>query len=147
MRWYYPLQYFPFLDPANHIVVGPESDFHNCIAWAAGFDDRKIWPGVAEYHWPACLPQEESLASLIAFFVSLGYQQCDDPSLEEGFEKVALFADPEDDYPTHAARQLPNGWWSSKMGWDGVTIEHDGLACIEGNQYGRAVLSLRRPTS
>ena len=68
------------------------------------------WPGAPEVEnvrWPADLPQDESLASIIAFFESLGYQQCGGQSLEDGFEKVALFADPEDDYPTHAARQLP----------------------------------------
>ncbi len=91
------------------------------------------------------MPQDESLASIIAFFESLGYQQCRGQSLEDGFEKVALFADPEDDYPTHAARQLPSGWWTSKMGWNGVTIEHDGLDRIEGRFYGWARLYLRRP--
>lgn len=106
-----------------------------------------MWPGVLYIRgivWPEELPQEESLASIVTFFESLGYQQCDGPDLEEGFEKVALFADPEDDYPTHAARQLPSGWWTSKMGHDGVTIEHDGLACLEGRRYGKAVSFLQR---
>ena len=31
------------------------------------------------------------------------------------------------------------------MGWGEVTIKHDSLACIEGSQYGRGVLFLRRP--
>ena len=94
--------------------------------------------------WPEGLPQDESLKSIVAFFESLGYRLCNGPDLEAGFEKVALFADPEDDYPPHAARQLPDGWWTSKMGWDGVTIEHDGLSCIEGRRYGRVRLCMRR---
>ena len=146
----YPLQYFPFLFPENHRVTSPPSTGYNCIAWAAGFSDRQLWPVLPELvegdvAWPEDLPHDESLASIIAFFESLGYQECDSPDLEAGFEKVALFADPEDDYPTHAARQLPGGWWTSKMGWDGVTIEHDGLSCIEGRRYGRVRLYMRRP--
>ena len=131
-------------------MVSPPSEACNCIAWAAGISNRHIWPGVPELrqvHWPANLPQDESLEAIAAFFESLGYRQCDGPSLEDGFEKIALFADPDDDYPTHASRQTPNGWWSSKMGWDGVTIEHDGLACIEGRRYGRVRLYLKRSIS
>lgn len=94
--------------------------------------------------WPADPPQDESLASIAAFFESLGYRECDSPELEAGFEKVALFADPEDDYPTHASKQLTDGWWSSKMGWNGVTIDHDGLHCIEGQRYGRVRVYMRR---
>ena len=145
----HPLQYFPFLFPENHRVIVPPSDQYNCIAWAAGFSDIQLWPGVPELaeqnvEWPADLPQDESLASIIAFFESMGYRECEGPDVEAGFEKVALFADPEDDYPTHAARQISDGWWTSKMGWDGVTIEHDGLRCIEGRRYGRVRLYMRR---
>ena len=128
----------------------PPSDHYNCIAWAAGFSDIQLWPGVPELtaqnvEWPTDLPQDESLASIVAPFESLGYRECDGPDVEAGYEKVALFSDPEEDYPTHASRQLPDGWWSSKMGWDGVTIEHDGLRCIEGRRYGRVRLYMRRP--
>ena len=145
---FHPLQLFPSLFPENHRVINSPSRLYNCIAWAAGFTDRQLWPGVPELEeegvqWPADLPQDESLGSVVAFFESLGYQQCDDPDLEDEFEKVAVFAD-EDDL-THASKQLPSGWWTSKMGWNGVTIEHDSLACIEGSQYGQAVLFLKRP--
>lgn len=67
---------------------------------------------------------------------------CDGPAFEPSFEKIAIFAD--EFGPTHASRQLPTGRWASKMGWDGVDIEHDGLSCIEGNRYGKAQTFLRK---
>ena len=85
------------------------------------------------------------MESFIAYFENLGYRRRDGPSLEEGFEKVAVFAD--EIGPTHASRQLPGGRRSSKMGRDGVDIEHDGLGCIEGAIYGEVRLFLRRPAA
>lgn len=143
MGTYYPLQYFPFLGSHNHTVESPVSEDYNCIAWAAGLDDCQVWPGVEGFDWPADLPQDESIDSFVAYFESIGYELCSGPALERGYEKIAIFAD--DTGPTHASRQLPNGKWSSKMGRYGVDIEHDGLACIEGSQYGEARLFLRRP--
>ncbi len=137
------MQYFPFLSPDNHSVESPESREYNCIAWAAGINDRHLWPEDEDSEWPAELPQEESVESFIAYFESLGYQRCDVPAFEQGFEKIVIFAD--ECGPTHASRQLPTGRWASKMGRDGVDIEHDGLNCIEGDRYGEARLFLRRP--
>jgi hypothetical protein len=45
--------------------------------------------------------------------------------------------------PTHAARLLPSGLWTSKLGeWE--DIEHDLLA-LEGDVYGTVALLLKRP--
>lgn len=50
--------------------------------------------------------------------------------------------------PTHAARQLPSGAWTSKLGeWE--DIEHDTLEALEGSEgrgeaYGRVALILKR---
>jgi hypothetical protein len=71
-----------------------------------------------------------------------GYVVGSDESLEPGFEKVALFADAAGK-PTHAARQLPSGAWTSKLGI-AVDIEHE-LHALEGEFYGEVVLILRRP--
>jgi hypothetical protein len=50
-----------------------------------------------------------------------------------GREKVALYA--VDAVPTHAARQLPNGWWTSKLG-PNVDIEHADLSALADGVYG-----------
>jgi len=73
---------------------------------------------------------------------TLGYTPCDDTSIEPGFEKVALYATP-DLLVKHAARQLSNGRWTSKIG-DEIDIEHvlDGLT---GQHYGAVVQILKRP--
>ena len=47
--------------------------------------------------------------------------------------------------PTHAARQLASGLWTSKLGHS-EDIEHD-LRALEGDTYGMVALLLKRPTS
>jgi hypothetical protein len=61
--------------------------------------------------------------------------------LETGFEKIALFANA-DGTPTHLARQITNGRWSSKLGTL-QDIEHDLLA-VCGAEYGKVVEFHRR---
>ena len=138
----YPLQYFPGLSHENHSVESPRSEDYNCIAWACGLDDRQLWPATEDYEWPADLSQEEDLDSFIMFFAIMGYQRCEGPEPEIGFEKIAIYALGTE--PTHTARQLPSGKWTSKMGFDGVDIEHDDLGSLEGPRYGQAHIFLRR---
>jgi hypothetical protein len=66
---------------------------------------------------------------------------CDDERLEAGYEKVALFALL--GKPKHAARQLPGGRWTSKLGeWE--DIEH-ALHDLTGMVYGSVALVMKRP--
>lgn len=79
------------------------------------------------------------------FYPSLphaGYEVCDTAEPEVGFEKIVLYAD-SDRTPTHAAKQLPNGHWTSKLG-DFEDIEHDTLDCVEGPVYGKPAVYLKR---
>lgn len=76
-------------------------------------------------------------------FRALSYEPCPDDSLEPGYQKIALFSD---DFgtPLHAARQLPNGAWTSKLG--GLEdIEHESVWDVSGDRYGKPVLFMRRP--
>jgi hypothetical protein len=45
--------------------------------------------------------------------------------------------------PTHMARQLPSGGWTSKLGeaWD---IEHQTVQGVEGTSYGRVGQYLKK---
>jgi len=70
----------------------------------------------------------------------VGYSPCSDGSPEAGWEKVALYAT--DEGPTHAARQMPNGRWTSKLGPE-EDIEHE-LQGLSGAFYGSVVRFLRR---
>lgn len=77
-----------------------------------------------------------------ALFALFGYLPCAEEDVEEGFEKVALFADSSGN-PKHAARQLTTGRWTSKLGRM-EDIEHE-LRDLEGAIYGSVVLILKRP--
>jgi len=118
---------FPNLAAHGYRETSPVSTVYNCIAWAAGVDDDWWWPdpGFVSY-WPETAPRAETLDAFQAVFTSLGYEPCSDGKLEPGFEKVAFYA--RDGKPKHAARQLPDGFWTSKLG-PAIDITHtlDGL--------------------
>jgi hypothetical protein len=124
-------------------VVRAATNRYNCFAWAAGRDDRPWGPSDKPYYWPDHVAKEESLLAYQAAFRSLGYESCFiDEIQEEGFEKIAIFA--RGVVPSHASRQLANGWWTSKLG-DNWVIEHENLRGLEGPLYGRVALVMKRP--
>ena len=63
-------------------------------------------------------------------------------TLETGFEKVAFYGGGM--LYTHAARQLPHGKWTSKLG-KGEDIEHDTPDDVSGGLYGEVVQLMKRP--
>ena len=132
---------FPQLTAHNHRVTSPPSQDYNCIAWAAG-DFARWWePGV---YWPASTPPGDyGIGVLIIAFQARGYEPCADGELEVGFDKVALYGDAT--FYTHAARQLPDGKWTSKLG-PAEDIEHDSPEAVAGGVYGEIAQFMRRPT-
>lgn len=68
-------------------------------------------------------------------FLSLAYSECKDGTLEKGVGKIALYA--LDGLPKHAARQVSETKWSSKIGRY-IDIEHT-LKALEGSCYGSVV--------
>lgn len=98
------------------IIASPPSVLYNCIAWAADDTTRWWWPGPEEIsYWPPNVSRIETLEAFVEAFATLGYKPCDNDLLEPEFEKIAIFVDSKGE-PTHAARQLPNGKWTSKLG-------------------------------
>jgi hypothetical protein len=83
------------------------------------------------------------MTGVVDAYTMTGYEPCESSDIEEGFEKIAIFADAYGE-PRHAARQLPAGGWASKLG-DHVDIEHDNLAAVGGEFYGEPVVFMRRP--
>ena len=131
---------FPRLTAKNHRSTSPSNKIYNCIAWAAGNIDDWWQPGV---FWPIPAGRDDcGIRILEEVFSSLGYEDCGmDFSLESGTEKVAIYG-----YMleyTHAARQLPNGKWTSKLG-RGEDIEHDTPDDVSGGIYGEVVQIMRR---
>jgi len=126
--------FFPNLTRENYSVTSSPTPTYNCIAHAAGQDDGWWWPDeLAPYaHWPEGLDKAETLEAFVLAYGTKGY--CISPtqerSLEEGFEKIAIFVDIEG-VPTHAARQLADGSWTSKLG-ESEDIQHRTLEAMEG---------------
>jgi hypothetical protein len=130
---------FPRLTATNHRVTSPATSDYNCIAWAAQDTGRWWQPGV---YWPcSALPTDFGIEILVEAFGSLGYEPCAVADFETGVEKVALYGSSL--FYTHAARQLPNGKWTSKLGRD-VDIEHDTPDDVAGGLYGEVIQFLQR---
>lgn len=103
---------FPNLTDDNHEVTSPRTIKYNCIAWAAKNSTRWWQPGA---YWPIDSTRDDyGIGELVLAFQCLGFIECEDASLESGYEKVALYSSGM--MYTHAARQLPNGLWTSKLG-------------------------------
>lgn len=134
----------PNLDFTNHRITSPIKKSYNCIAWAADTSSRWWWPAGKGY-WPKGVPREITLDAFVMAFSTLGYEACEDGCLEEGCEKIVLFA--RDNMgllqPTHAAKQLPNGRWTSKLG-QLEDIEHMSANDVSGPAYGMPVQYMRR---
>lgn len=114
---------------------------YNCIAWALGETDRCWWPGGYGCYWPVGVMAAVTREAFRWCFAGRGYQPCDDGGLVEGVEKLCLYEKAAT--PTHAARQLPSGRWTSKLGPD-EDVEHD-LNDLCGRRYGRPVAFFARP--
>ncbi len=80
------------------------------------------------------------MTALTLLFEQLGYSVCPEAELEEGYEKIALYESRGE--ATHAARQLENGKWTSKLG-ENSDKEHT-LEGLEGPEYGEVVRILKR---
>lgn len=135
----------PRLKRTPYALTSPETNENNCIAWAVGDVDRWWWPfqGVSQAYWPPGVARDETLAAFIAAFATQGFAPCADGRVELGFERIAVFTDP-NGKPTHAAKQVPGGrWWSSKLG-PLEDISHI-LYGLEGPPYGTVTQYLRRP--
>ena len=124
-------------------VTSPPDSVYNCIAWAAGVTNDWWWPleNPAEAYWPDGLARVRTLKAFRDVFAKAGYVDCPGEDLELGFLKVAMFADASG-LPTHAARQLASGRWTSKLG-KAEDIEHD-LRDLEGELYGTVALVMKR---
>lgn len=138
-------QQWPNLRQENCAITSPSSPVYNCAAWAAN-DPNSWWQPLqvsgSITYWPDGARRDETIAAYEEAFQTLGYQRCGDGSLEPGAEKIALYADAAGLF-VHAARQLNDGRWTSKLG-DLVDIEHPTLTDVAGGLYGEPNLLMER---
>ncbi len=96
---------------------------YNCIAWAVKDTLNFWWPkGYPPYFWPKGIELEETLNAFIKAFETHGFKVCDNELFEQGFEKIAIYVD-KYNKPKHAARQINEHIWTSKLGSD-IDISH-----------------------
>ena len=134
---------FPQLLSSGYRVTSPPDQDYNCIAWAAGDGEQWWWPDpLGLYYWPDGVLRAETLEAFVACYRHQGYEQAANSDREPGWEKIALYAD-ENGTPTHAARQLPSGAWTSKLG-QLEDIEHSTPEALTSAVYGKAAITLRR---
>jgi len=130
---------FPRLTDENFEITSPRTIKYNCIAWTAGAMDRWWQPGV---HWPVNSSRNDhGIGNLVEAFRALGYEECENGTLEDGFEKVAFYGSGM--MYTHAARQISDGRWTSKLG-QLEDIVHATVDALSGGDYGEVLQYMRR---
>lgn len=135
---------FPKLRGSAFRFTSPIDDSYNCVAWAMGRADGWYWPlgDAKKSKWPENVARIESLEAFCDAFSTLGYSNCDLADPEGNYEKIAIYASHEG-VPSHVARQLIGGRWTSKLG--GLEdIEHS-LEDLVGLEYGSVAQIMKRP--
>lgn len=134
---------FPKLSQDKHFkVTSKKTSEYNCIAWAYNMNNRWMWPNTGEYpfldgvnYWPSDEIIDCNVDNFIDAFKLKGYECCDSYDFEVGYRKVALYVTSGTKLCTHAARQLNNGNWTSKLGMS-CDIQHGTPYTIENEIYG-----------
>lgn len=138
----------------HYSLTSPCDEYYNCIAWALEISDKWIWPLEPEasiddditedvLYWPDTLPLSDEIDNFVALFEQFGYERCNDAALEDGYKKIVLYA--KAGRCTHAARQLPSGLWTSKMG-PLNDIQHGSPEVLEGDFFGQVSCYMSKRT-
>lgn len=136
---------FPKTKQDPFFITSPQTAHYNCIAWALEDSTKWYWPDAfSMYFWPSEISREERIDSFIKLFESIGYQICDNHSLEPNFQKIAIYTNASGK-PTHAARQLNNGFWTSKLG-ESFDVTHT-ISSMSDGFYGNAKVFMKRKTA
>lgn len=129
-----------FIDP--FLKTSERTGSYNCIAWAFGDNTKWYWPDPGNnYFWPDDIPREETIENFILLFKKIGYEICNNPNVEPGYEKIVIYQNALG-IPTHAARQLNNGHWTSKLGRE-IDVSHS-LFSMRDGAYGNATVIMKR---
>jgi len=134
----------PNLTAGNHTITSAQTPRYNCVSHAVYEDTVSLWPD-DDNRWPSSIPRDETVDAFVQLFSVLGFEliPVQATAVTPGYEKIAIFATDNGTLPTHVARQIRDGRWSSKMGAQ-VDIDHADLRCLEGGAYGYVVRIMRR---
>lgn len=129
--------FFPNLRRDDYRKTSEDTITYNCIAHAAEASDVWWWPTEGPgIYWPAGAEMVETVESFVQAYATIGYEVCTSGNrdLESGFQKIAVYVD-EDGVPSHAARQLSSGEWTSKLGRS-EDIKHRTLEAVGDEKDG-----------
>lgn len=138
------IQAFPKLKLDKKFKITSKSNpSYNCIAWAYHVDNSWMWPNTGEYEfldgihfWPSAEIMDCDVQNFIDAFKLKGYELCENSSFEVGYRKIAFYTQNGTSVCTHAARQLSDGNWTSKLGVYN-DICHGTPEAIESDLYGK----------
>jgi hypothetical protein len=135
------IQSFPNLSIHNSKNTSCATTDYNCIAWALEKKDVWCWPDQCGISFWPIQNRKATPDAFIEMFAAFGYKCCKDHTLEKGCQKIVIYI--KNGIPTHAARQLKNGKWTSKLGRD-IDIEHDFPEVLNGPEYGDASIIMKK---
>ncbi len=117
---------FPRLTEGSYRITSKHDDRYNCVAWIVRDMGRRWEPAIDGGYWPravdpSMLDPDDDLDEFLWMFTEFGFEECLDGDLEEGIEKIAIYALGSSFH--HVAYQASDGQWSSKLGF-GNDIRH-----------------------
>ena len=125
-------------------ITSPVTTRYNCIAWAFDDDTKWYWPDPTKlYYWPSNIPREETIDAFKKLYELKKYSVCTDGNYEVGYEKIAIYT--LNNKPTHAARQITQTEWTSKLG-KFEDVSHS-LSAMQNGAYGNATVFMKRKTT
>lgn len=123
-------------------LPGGPTPRYNCYAFAAGDNTQRWEPDPAnQYYWPPTALRAYTIPAFIQAYQTRRYEVCGDGMQEGGYEKIVIYADI--GIVKHAARQISDGRWLSKLG-DAEDIIHETPQALAGAVYGQPVCYLMR---
>jgi hypothetical protein len=130
---------FPLLTNYD-LIPNSESDSYNCISHTIHLKEDISWPIDTRHYWPT--KRELTKESFDLFYEHHGFEKLSilDFTYNENYTKVVLYTN--NNIPTHAAIQIDNTYWESKIGRLGI-IRHD-LFEIENDVYGEITQIYRK---
>lgn len=136
---------FPDLNKLGFERTSAPDASYRCLSFAIGETAKNWWPGdypaSSDDFWPVPYADSGGVAAFLEGLATIGFVPCGSGDVEAGYDKIALYA--LHDEVRHAARQMTNSRWQSKLGPD-EDIAHP-LAGLEGPLYGKVVAFLKRP--
>lgn len=134
---------FPKLSSPLSKKTSEPTQQYNCVAWAFEDNTRWWWPKRGGY-WPTAYTGRTVQEAFEDLLAAGGWEPTGTQTFESGFKRIAIYSKLQDGQPTHVARQLLSGLWSSKLGQD-MDLTHD-LQDLAGPTYGTMISVFRKST-